>query len=277
MLPNLIVIGAMKCGTTSLHRYLGAHPQIFMSAEKELNFFIAEATWGRGLEWYSSCFPTDRPVRGESSPSYAHYPYFAGVPERMRAVVPDAKLIYLVRDPVERIVSHWIHDAAAGREQRSLAGCLADVENSGYVMASRYFAQLERYLPWYPLERILVLRLEDLDRSREATLERVFRFLGVDESFRSARFGRVDHRSSEKRRLTSLGRRVRASAPSRALARLPAPVARRIARIALRPFSRTVEPPNLTPELRERVVTSLRPDGARLEALLGIDLSTWYG
>jgi hypothetical protein len=276
MLPNLIVIGAMKCGTTSLHRYLGAHPQVFMSATKELNFFIEEATWSRGLEWYSSRFPTDRPIRGESSPSYAHYPYFDGVPERMRSVVPDAKLIYLIRDPVERIVSHWIHDAASGRESRRLEECLADVERSGYVMASRYFAQLERYLRWYPIERILVVRLEDLERSREETLERVFQFLGVDVSFRSADFGRVEHRSSEKRRLTSLGRRFRASAPGRALARLPDPLGRRLARVVERPLSEAVERPGLAFELRERVLASLRPDGIRLGELIGTDLSAWY-
>lgn len=267
----------MKCGTTSLHRYLGAHPQVFMSATKELNFFIEEASWSRGVDWYSACFPADRPVRGESSPSYAHYPYFDGVPERMRAVVPGAKLIYLIRDPVERIVSHWIHDAASGREARSLDECLADVERSGYVMASRYFAQLERYLRWFPIERILVARLDDLELARDATLERVFRFLEVDASFRSVQFARVEHRSSGKRRLTSLGVRFRESAPGRALAGLPDPLARRIARVVERPLSRAVERPVLAPELRERVLASLRPDGAQLGALIGIDLSAWYG
>ena len=108
MLPNLIVIGAAKCGTTSLHEYLDLHPEVAMSREKELDFFVEEKHWGRGVEWYAAQFE-DAPVRGESSPSYTAYPRYRGVPERIRRVVPDAKLVYLVRDPVERIVSHFVH------------------------------------------------------------------------------------------------------------------------------------------------------------------------
>jgi hypothetical protein len=277
MLPNLIVIGAMKCGTTSLHRYLGAHPAVFMSEPKEVNFFLAEGTWDRGVDWYSSLFPADRPVRGECSPSYAHHPYFEGVPERMRSVVPDAKLVYLIRDPVERIVSHWIHDVAEGRESRDLATCLDDLDGSGYVAASRYFAQLQRYLGWYPLERILVIRLEDLEGVRERTLAQVFRFVGVDDSFRSPQFARIEHPSSAKRLPTDLGRRLAISPLGRGLARLPGPLARRARRVLERPFSRPVERPEMVASLRRRIRAHLRRDGAQLEGLTGMDLSAWYG
>lgn len=276
MLPNLIVIGAMKCGTTSLHRYLGLHPEVFMSETKELNFFCAEGTWSRGVDWYASLFPADRTVRGESSPSYAHHPYFDGVPERMRSVVPAAKLVYLVRDPIERIVSHWIHDFAEGRERRDLAACLEDLDRSGYVAASRYFAQLERYLSAYPREQILVLRLDELERARDRTLARVFDFVGVDPSFRSERFALVEHRSSEKRALSALGRRLAASPVGKGVSRLPAPLARRVHRALARPFSRPVERPSVAPLLRGRIRAHLRPDGARLERLTGMDLSAWY-
>jgi hypothetical protein len=276
MLPNLIIIGAMKCGTTSLHRYLGLHPEVFMSGTKELNFFLAEGTWSRGVAWYESLFPDDRPVRGESSPSYAHHPYFEGVPERMRSVIPAARLIYLIRDPFERIVSHWIHDVAEGRVQRDLAACLEDLDGSGYIAASRYFGQLERYLAWFPVDQILVLRLDELARSRAATLARVFRFLGVDEAFRSARFTRIEHRSSEKRLPTDLGRRLAASSLGQAVASLPGPVARRVRRVLERPFSRPVERPSDTLALRRRVRAHLRADGAQLARLTGMDLSAWY-
>ena len=97
MLPTVIVIGAAKCGTTSVHEYLDDHPEVAMSAEKELNFFVEEKNWPRGIAWYESQFDPDAPVRGESSPTYTAYPEYHGVPERIRSVVPDAKLIYLVR------------------------------------------------------------------------------------------------------------------------------------------------------------------------------------
>ena len=95
MLPNLIVIGAAKCGTTSLHEYLNEHPEISMSSEKELYFFVEEKNLGKGLAWYESQFDPSAPVRGESSPGYSALPLYRGVPERMAETIPDAKLVVI--------------------------------------------------------------------------------------------------------------------------------------------------------------------------------------
>ena len=119
-LPNLIVIGAQKCGTSGLHYYLGLHPEISISNPKELNFFIAERNWPRGLDWYRAQFDATAPVRVEASPNYTAYPQHKGVPERMAEVVPDARLIYIVRDPIERIAAHWVHNYSKGRHQGDL-------------------------------------------------------------------------------------------------------------------------------------------------------------
>ena len=118
MLPNLIIIGAMKCGTSALHQYLDQHPDIAMSKEKELDFFIEDRNWRKGLDWYRSMFPDSGVVRGEASPDYTHYPAIPGVPERMHTVVPGAKLIYMVRDPVERMLSQYMHNRWTGIETR---------------------------------------------------------------------------------------------------------------------------------------------------------------
>ncbi len=83
-LPNLIVIGGLKCGTTSLHHYLNLHPEIGMSRPKELNFFVEELNWELGADWYRGHFPADVAVRGETSPHYTNRPRFEGVAERMR-------------------------------------------------------------------------------------------------------------------------------------------------------------------------------------------------
>ena len=90
-LPNLIVIGGLKCGTTSLHHYLNLHPQIAMSRPKELNFFVDELNWELGPEWYASHFDRDAEVRGETSPHYTNLPRFEGVAERMRELLGDAR------------------------------------------------------------------------------------------------------------------------------------------------------------------------------------------
>ena len=188
MLPNLLVIGAAKCGTTSLHEYLNAHPEISMSREKELDFFVAEKNWGRGVGWYEAQFE-DAPARGESSVSYTAFPEYRGVPERIGEALPEARLIYLVRDPVERIVSHFLHHSI--RNPGSSLDELASSDLGRRLLdVSRYWTQLSRYLEHFPPEQILVVDTDDLRARRRETLQRIFAFVGVDPSFRSWSFRR---------------------------------------------------------------------------------------
>ncbi len=105
----------MKCTTSSLHYYLNLHPQIAMSWNKERNFFIAEHNWPRGVRWYERHFKRGFAFCGESSPAYTHHPHFRGVAARMHDLLPTARLIYLVRDPIERILSHYLHAVRATR------------------------------------------------------------------------------------------------------------------------------------------------------------------
>ena len=105
MPPDFIIIGAMRAGTTALADLLSRHPEIGMSRLKETDYFIAEKNFSRGPVWYQSLFPMDRPIRGEASPNYAKSDVFAGVPQRIHAARPDVRLIYIVRDPVERFWS----------------------------------------------------------------------------------------------------------------------------------------------------------------------------
>jgi hypothetical protein len=162
VLPNLIIIGAQKCATTSLHYYLSIHPQICMSREKELNFFIFERNWHKEIKWYKSNFVKKAKISGESSPGYTSYPFFDGVPERMYSVVPKAKLIYIVRDPIDRIISHYIHQYSAGLENRKLSDALKGFDNNRYVCRSKYYTQLEQYLKYFERSRILIITQEDL-------------------------------------------------------------------------------------------------------------------
>jgi len=178
-LPTFVVIGAMKCGTTSLHRYLRNHPEISVSRKKETNFFVEEKNWSRGMGWYESMFDRTCPVRGDFSPNYSKHPKFKGVAERMNSILPDAKLIYMVREPVDRMVSQYIHQVDAGRETRSFARALQDFEGNHYIDLSRYYYQLSKFLEHYPENRILVLSLEALSADPEPQLSRVADFLGT--------------------------------------------------------------------------------------------------
>jgi hypothetical protein len=269
VLPNLIVIGAQKCGTTSLHYYLSLHPDIAMSRPKELHFFSRR--WRKGLRWYERHFRDPSPVRGESSPSYTFHPVWRNVPERMAAVVPQAKLIYVVGDPIVRTVAAYTHHYGAGRPPRSLREALADLDDNFFVWPSLYHLQLSRHLACFPRERILVLAKEDLAQRRDHVLREVFRLLGVDDGFHSPEFVRELDRTAERRRMTQ---------PGRALAwatrqTLPEVRPRRLRQMLVRPLSHPLERPTLDPGTRARLAERLRPDIERFRAISGMELPGW--
>lgn len=196
-LPNLIIVGGLKCGTTSIHHYLGLHPEIQMSKPKELNFFVEELNWDLGLDWYASRFDRRFAVRGESSPHYTNLPRFRGVPERIREHCPEARLIYMVRDPIKRILSHWVHATGAGYETRELVPTLSQPDSS-YIHRSLYWMQLQPYLEHFDRAQIDVVTQEELQGDRAETMRRAFAFAGVDQSFTSEQFDREWEKSSAK-------------------------------------------------------------------------------
>jgi Sulfotransferase domain len=271
-LPNLIVIGAQKCGTSGLHFYLDLHPDIAMSSPKELNFFIEERNWRRGLDWYRAQFDPEGAVRGESSPNYTTYPHHLGVPERMHGVVPAAKLIFLVRDPLERIAAHWIHNYAKRREKGDLSETLLH-PNTTYVLRSQYHLQLSQFLNRYPESQVLVLEQDDLRERRSETLREVFTYLGVDPSFHHSRFHRERHRSSRKRRATWLGMKVQPARRTRWGSRVPR-AAWNVLDAGL-PLGKPIPRPNVREALGPEVIEVLHEDADRLRELTGRRFAHW--
>ena len=209
-MPNLIVIGGLKCSTTSFHHYLNLHPEIQMSRPKELSFFVAEINWDLGLDWYASRFDRRCPVRGETSPHYTNLPRFQGVAERIHRSCPDARLIYLARDPVARLLSHWVHNTGSDYETREFVPTVSDPENP-YTWRSKHWQQLQPFLERFDASRIQVLTQEELHGEREQTMRRAFAFLGVDEDFASPEFEREWEKTSAKagRRYKFLNHAVR--------------------------------------------------------------------
>jgi hypothetical protein len=266
------VIGAQKAGTTSLHHYLDAHPEIAMSREKELFFFNEDANWSRGLEWYATQFE-DAPVRGESCPGYSRWPLRPGVPEKISLVLPDVLLVYLVRDPFDRIASHWVHRSVSF--ERSPFAEAVTAPGNIYVAASSYATQLERYLLHFPAERILVVDSDDLRDERGETLRRIFRFAGVDDSFQSNSFSRVHNVGAGLVRRNPPGA-VLAGALDRLVGRERARRLRGLVSDSLkRPFSTRMERPQVTADLRARLEETLGPEVERLRALTGQRFAGW--
>lgn len=273
-LPTFLIIGAMKCGTTSLHYYLSLHPEIGMSAEKELAFFVTEQNWERGERWYRRQFDPAYRIRGEASPHYTCYPKYASVPERMHTLVPEAKLIYLVRAPVERAVSHYCHAVSHENEGRTLAEAVRE-PNSKYLERSRYFAQIERYLPYYARDRVLVVDQADLRDRRRETLREVFAFVGADPDVWDVRFLWERHRTDRKRVKTGPGRALATSWPMRAIGRLPNRYRWPIEDVVYWPFSRSVARPAVSSALRAEIGERLADDVARFRAFTGRDFAHW--
>jgi Sulfotransferase domain len=282
------VIGAMKAGTTSLFEYLRAHPDIFMSPLKEVDYFVRELNWSRGLEWYARQFRrAEAATVGEASPSYTKYPEYAGVPERMARLLPDARLIYLVRDPIERIRSHYQHRAMTGSEAAPIDAAV--LHDPRYVDGSRYAMQLERYLRWYPRDQILLIASEELRDQRVPTMRRVHQFLGVDPSFVAPTIEREFFRTEERAGYPSyvwwMRRHLKRVVPQskrwwlrRSLnrhlpdGRVPSPNGR-----SPQPSPNPENVPRavIDPELRERLAEMLREDVMRLRAHMSQDFDGW--
>lgn len=276
MLPNLIVIGAAKCGTTSLHEYLDKHPEIAMARDKELRFFVENKNWRRGLAWYESQFDPTAPVRGEATPAYSAFPLYRGVPERMAQTTPEARLIYLVRDPVARIVSHFSHRTVNWPEMDTLEAALGNPSfREWLVTPSRYWLQLEQYLKHFPESQILVIDSDELRRSRDETLASVFTFLGVDPTFRSPEFEQAHNVATGRTRRNRAGQTVSSLIGRTLGARRSQALRARAPAVLKAPFRYEVKPPVLPSELRAELEDELSGDVERLREHTGLAFAEW--
>jgi len=191
-LPGLFVIGAMKSGTNYLRKLLGRHPSIFMTEVEEPSYFVDPdelkviwpEMWARGY-WrdeknYLQLFISagDATIFGEASTNYTKIPQVTGVAERLHLFNPDARLIYLLRDPVERTISHYWHMVRYHSEYRSIAAAVR--RDPQYVAVSHYAMQLAPFRERFGDDRIAVLTHEELVRNPYATMETLYRWLGLD-------------------------------------------------------------------------------------------------
>lgn len=272
MFPNFIIIGAMKCGTSSLYHYLKLHPQVGMSKIKEVDFFVKENNYDYGVGWYQSQFKEGFDVYGEASPNYSKAHYFEGVARRMHDLLPDVKLIYLVRDPIERIISHYTHNYSEGREHRPIEKALQKLEDNHYVMCSKYYWQLEHYLEFFSKDQILVVPSSRLMDERRMALQEVFEFIGVDTSYYTEEYEQQVHKTSQKRRKGRMSRIVLESPFIKTVKKYIPDAVKDPIKQATRP---KVHKPELSNSLRQRVINYLRADIDRLRSFTGLPFRQW--
>ena len=280
MLPTFFVIGARKSGTTSLWRYMQGHPGIFVPEnEKEPKYFVEERGWQRGQEWYESLFAgaPEGSARGDLSTDYSIYPVYSGVPKRIAALIPDARLIYVMRDPIEHMRSAYAYSLWLGTESRPIREAL--LLDARYSYECLYALQIEQYLEHFPLSQMLLLTAEDLRFERRETMRRIFSFIGVDPDLCPDNVDE-EYNVSRGRRAPRAWARLAGDVLIRSGAadRVPPGIERAIGRVnRSKLFARDVREEELQvdDDLRSRLAAVLRRDLSALRAFMGPSFTCW--
>lgn len=187
MLPNLLVIGAMKCATSSICSFFETHPDVFFLPDSEPDFFSVDENWSRGVASYERLFQdaADFSAIGEGSNSYSNIDIYPETPGRIKSVLPDARMIYSVRHPMERIVSTWAQIRMQSPDEISHDINAAVRENPEYtVYPSFYGRQMESYLEHFVKEQIWIGFLEDLKNDNRAFFTSLCQFVSIAPSER---------------------------------------------------------------------------------------------
>ncbi|MDG9667857.1 sulfotransferase [Hahella sp. CR1] len=277
---NLFVIGAMKSGSTTLHDCLAKHPDIHMTEEKEPGYFVPELWDGRAEQEYAELLAPgeNKKYVGESSTHYTKLPTYSGVPEKMHAYNPSAKILYVMRQPIARLISHYYHnvrDLYMHGESRSIQKAIQ--RDPAYIAYSDYAYQLRPYYELFGEDKIYILTFEDLVSDQNKVMSEIFAWLGVDADCELTE--QVDSNKAPKtyRKVRGLGL-LNKFRHSRVWDGVSAIVPKSIRRMGVR-LAETQSNEKLTQEEIDDVYKLLTPvfqeKVAELHRLTGKDFSTW--
>lgn len=294
-LPNFLIIGAAKAGTTTLYHHLRQHPDVYMSPNKEPRFFAFEGmqfdrddpvhrTTVTTLEEYRQLFDgvTHERAIGEASPSYLANAVAA---ERIQRYLPDVKLLAVLRNPVDRAHSHFLHAALHGYEPDAAAfddlvltawrSSESEVRDRPFLRMGFYGRQLEPYLDRFPIERIRIDLFEDLHRDETAFAQSIYRFLGIDDAFQPE----VGTRHAKTGVPTNpvLHRALRSTKQLAAWLRpiLPESVRTALGGVRTDLMHKNLKKPTMSEDTRSRLVDIYERDVLLLQDLIERDLSSW--
>ena len=313
-LPDFFIIGAAKAGTTSIYAMLDQHPDIFLPARKEPEFFARDDLYGAGLESYAALFADARPgqVTGEASTLYSLSPFFPEAPARIKAHVPDAKLIYILREPVSRAYSFYVqliknyqnvtrdrqvhrtfedfvlperHAHAAPRQKvlSRVNDHLPDVPEL-CLAGSDYLLQIEAYLAFFSREQMLFLTFDDFLGDQQSTLRRITDFLGVDALSPAVFEQEGVVRNVAKQHFDSMSRQLAIDALKRRwgplwhLSRaIPFKLREYLKPLLVNPerAGKTHVPPTIEPQTESLLYGRFAAQRPELEAVTGLDLNGW--
>jgi hypothetical protein len=266
--PDFITIGAMKCGTSTLHDQLNRHASLYMTDPKEPNFFSDDDVYKQGTEWYYSLFDDalGNQLKGESSTHYTKLPTYQHTVERMAELCPDVKCIYLMRNPVDRLVSHYIHEWTQKEISCDIDKAISS--RSELVDYGRYFFQLNPFLDVFGKSAVLPVFLERMSRKPQTQLMEIFDFLGVKEHPIWDN-GLQSNVSSERLRESRWRDMLLDNSVARAMRRKLVP---KSIRTAVKLLWTVKERPVLGDDTRKHVEGIFDEDLSRLGEMLGFDL-----
>lgn len=269
------IIGAMKCGTSSLFAYLSQHPDVLGCSIKEPQFFTNELE--KGYDWYLQLWDKDLrqdKILLEASTNYTKMPVFPNAAERIAGFVretnADAKFIYIMRNPVDRIESQYTHALSSGWSSHTIEQ-VVDCD-SEYIELSRYAKQLDVYYEMFPADDILLLNFQDLIEEPAAVIHKICSFLDIDGSCDFEKPGRAYNRNKDRRSNRGLNALLDNVPLLRSLGEIfPKRLRTSIANV----LSKKVAPVSLSDDQRNQVLDHLKEDLTRLESKYKVDISRW--
>ncbi|MGC9553753.1 MAG: sulfotransferase family protein [Thermoplasmatota archaeon] len=284
MLPNFIIAGAQKSGTTALHRYLSQHPDVFLAERPEYIFWVNtevhffDRNFEKGVGWYEAFFKqwNGEKAAGEKTPDYVYDPQ---VPERMHSVIPEVKLIFLFRNPVDRAYSHYWMIFKRGLETLPFAKAIRAEEERretlqhdrltfqrlySYKDRGKYAEQVKRFLRYFPRSQLLFLLAEDLKENTEETVKKVLDFINADTD--------VTFPDLEKKHV---GGMPRSHALLRLLRNDTIRSSRLLRKAIMKVNTKKGKKPPMNPETRRYLQEYFRECNKELEDITGLNVSCW--
>ncbi|HRW11287.1 MAG TPA: sulfotransferase domain-containing protein [Caldilineaceae bacterium] len=277
MLVDFMMIGAQKCGTTSLATQLAAHPEISFCRNKEPGYFNRVQDWRSGLDGYHALYePQPGQLCGEASTMYTFLPEYEATHRRLYEYNSQLKLIYIMRDPIERMISHYSHNLVRGLVHDTPEIALAN--DPTYRDRSRYAMQIAPYLDLFGRDQILLLVFEEYIVDQAATLQTIARFLGISEKMDTASEETVVHKTVGEYYLkyTAIEEMVKSGFFQAVRPYIPEVLRKGVRR---RLSNKLDDKPTFPAELQAQLQVDLAPDVAKIEELLGRPIVGWraYG
>ena len=262
-LPDFLIIGAMKCGTSTLQAQLAAQAGVFMTTPKEPNFFSDDAIFAKGIGWYQALFAAapQGALKGEASTHYTKLPTHPHTLDRLTPVLPACRIVYMIRNPVDRAVSHYIHEWSMGQMGDAIEQAFAS--HGELVDYGRYPVQIAPWIAAYGKAAVLITSLEAMTRNPQDVLTRVGAHLGLTDLVWQDDHAQENVSAARVRQLPLQGLLID-NPLATMLRRALVP---KVLRDRIRKTRQMTERPRLTPALRARLEEVFAPDLAALETL----------